>query len=263
MKSSQPILRLASVAFFNSTPLIYGLEQDRSIQLKKCVPSKLLDELVNDRADVALLPVIDFQQASGLRIIRATGICCRGPTLTVRLFSKTPIEQTDVLSADTDSHTSVVLAQIILQKRYNLRPKVVELEEITGDPETTYLLIGDKVITREPQGFEYQLDLGQAWFELTGLPFVFATWMARPDAVIGDLPDRLTRSLEEGLKHVDELVREHAVPKGWTETLARKYLTEYLQFKIGDQQINAIQLFHQYAGEMGLIDHPVKGLKFV
>src|SRR5688500_16289791 len=109
-RATPAMLRLSAVSFFNTATLIYGLDRDPSLTLRLAVPSALLNDLTHDRADVALLPVIDYQRAEGLRIVPAGGIGCDGPTLTVRLFSRTPIEQTTTLAVDPDSHTSVVLA---------------------------------------------------------------------------------------------------------------------------------------------------------
>lgn len=249
------VIRISCVSFFNTVPLVYGLREDPTLALRFGVPSSLIDDLLTDRADVALLPVIDYQRAENLRIIPAAGIGCDGPTLTVRLFSRTPIEQTRVLAADTDSHTSVALARIILQKRFGKTPEIVPLDAARDREGETRLLIGDKVITREPQGFPHQLDLGQAWKDLTGLPFVFAVWTARAGVDLGDLPTKLTRAREQGLAHVDDLIAHEAPSHGWPLDIARTYLTEYLKFSIGDRELAAIGLFHQMAHDISAIEH--------
>ena len=246
--------RVSSVSFFNSTPLVYGLKDDSRIKLRFGVPSSLLDDLVHDRADVALLPVIDYQRTPGLRVLTAGGICCDGPTLTVRLFSRAPLEQTTRLAADTDSHTSVALARVLFDKIYGLRPPIVPLSEAGDDPHETRLLIGDKVITHAPAGFDHQMDLGEAWKKLTGLPFVFAIWTARPDFALGDLPQRLSIARERGLMRVDELVDHDAVACGWPRDIARRYLTDYLKFSIGPKQLDAIRAFHAMAYDVGALD---------
>ncbi|MGN6726929.1 MAG: menaquinone biosynthetic enzyme MqnA/MqnD family protein [Tepidisphaeraceae bacterium] len=247
--------RVSAVSFFNTAPLVYGLKDDPRIRLRFGVPSSLIDDLINDAADVALLPVIDYQQTPGLRVIPSAGIGCDGPTLTVRLFARTPLEHTRRLAADTDSHTSVALARVIFDKLFNLRPTIVPLSQATDEPGETRLLIGDKVITHAPAGFDHQLDLGEAWKKLTGLPFVFAIWTARPDVALGDLPQRLAIARERGLMRVDELVANDAVARGWPPDTARRYLTDYLKFSIGPRQLDAIHRFHALAADVGAIDH--------
>ncbi|CAN5384242.1 menaquinone biosynthesis protein [soil metagenome] len=255
-------LRLGSVSFLNAKPLIYGLEEEPRISLSLAVPSMLAEMLDRGAVDVALLPVIDYQRLRDLRLIRAGGIACNGPTLTVRIFSKVPLDQIDTLACDPDSHTSVALAAVLMAERWGRRPKHVALRDPNLSPDTARLLIGDKVITEEPQGFDYQLDLGEAWKDLTGLPFVFAAWMARPGAELGEWPARLERAKHQGLANIDAILARHAAPLGWPVDIARRYLTEYLRFNIGDREIAAIELFHQLAAKHGLIASPAQSLRY-
>jgi chorismate dehydratase len=258
-----PALRrvnVGSVSFLNAKPLIYGLDSLSSLELTLDVPSRLLDGLVDRRFDVALLPVIDYQRMAGLRLLTAGGIGCDGPTLTVRIFSAVPVEQIELLACDTDSHTSVALARVILAERFGVRPEFTSLRAPVDERRATVapvaqLLIGDKVVCEEPQGLPHQVDLGEAWKELTGLPFVFAAWMAREGVDLGSLPADLERAKREGLRHVDEIITRHALPRGWPPGIARRYLTEYLQYDIGPRQLEAVRLFHQLAHRHGVLEH--------
>jgi chorismate dehydratase len=117
------------------------------------------------------------------------------------------------------------------------------------------------VVCEEPPGFEHQIDLGSAWRELTGLPFVFAVWTARSGVDLGDLPQRLVEAKRAGLECVAEIVRRHAVRRGWPAGLALQYLTVYLKYDVGDRQLQAMRLFHQLAAKHGLSEGPLKELK--
>lgn len=256
--SSRP-LRIASVAYFNAKPLIEGLDHDPSLVISLQVPAKLIDGLRTSETDVALLPTIDYQRLDGLRIIPAGGIGCDGPTLTVRIFSRVPIGQITSLACDTESHTSVALATILLAEQYGRRPELMPLEQGAQSAETL-LLIGDKVVCEEPAGYPYQLDLGEAWKSLTGLPFVFAIWTARADVELADLASKLSAAKARGLANVTQLVERYAVPRGWPADVARRYLTEYLQFEIGPRQMEAIKVFHAMAAKHGLIANPPREL---
>jgi chorismate dehydratase len=185
----------------------------------------------------------------GLCIVPCGAIGCDGPTLTVRIFSTVPIGKIESLACDPDSHTSVALARIVLAERFGIRPEFVDLTHASQ----ARLLIGDKVVCDEPPGFEHQLDLGAAWKELTGLPFVFAVWTARKGVDLGDLPAQLERAKRQGLSHVDELIARHAVPRGWPAGIALQYLTVYLKFDFGSRQIDAMTRFFQLARKHNLI----------
>lgn len=256
-------LSVGSVSFLNAKPLIFGLDRHSDLQLILDVPSRLLDGLRSQQMDLALLPVIDYQRLDGLRVVPASGIGCNGPTLTVRIFSRIPISQIQTLACDTDSHTSVALARILLAEQWHVTPRFVDWT--TGDGHQAHadaiLLIGDKVVCNEPEGFEYQLDLGAGWKDITGLPFVFAVWMARPQVDLGNLPERLLAARQEGLAHVDDIIAQFAVPRGWPANIAKKYLREYLHYEIGPQQLEAIRLFHQLAGKYHLVGPPVRQLQ--
>src|SRR5687768_3915648 len=176
-RAAQRVLRIGSVSYLNAKPLIYGLEHAPDLELALDVPSRLLEGLERNRYDVALLPVIDYQRMAGLVLVPGGGIGCDGPTLTVRIFSHVPVERITRLACDTDSHTSVALARIVLAERYGIRPDFVDATFTGSAPDSgrlsdgvadAQLLIGDKVVCEEPKGFEYQVDLGGAWKEMTG-----------------------------------------------------------------------------------------------
>jgi len=261
--SSAPPLRLGSVSFLNARPLIYGLEEAPGIEVKLDVPSRLLDGLIDGRFDVALLPIIDYQRVAGLRLLTSGGIGCDGPTLTVRIFSSTPIEQIQTLACDTDSHTSVALARVMLAEQFQIRPEFVPLDASHTRGDAARLLIGDKVVCEEPRDLPYQLDLGEAWKRQTGLPFVFAAWTARAGVELGDLPQKLIAARRLGLAQVDSIVAAHAVPRGWPAHIAREYLTRNLKYDIGLRDLEAIRLFHRLTYRHGLAPHPPRELDVV
>lgn len=259
-------LRIGSVSFLNAKPLIYGLAGAPGIELGLEVPSRLLGGMREGRYDVALLPVIDYQRLAGLRLLTSGGIGCDGPTLTVRIFSPVPIPEIHTLACDTDSHTSVALARIILAETYGLRPEFVPLVgDAPAKAGVAMLLIGDKVVVEEPprSRHAHQLDLGEAWKALTGLPFVFAAWMARDGADLGDLPDVLSRAKADGLANIDAIISRDAPAIGWPVDVARRYLTEYLKFDVGPEQISAIERFHALAERHGVLTAPARTLQIV
>ena len=256
-------IRLGSVSYLNAKPLIYGLDEADDIELSLDVPAKLIGGLREGRFDVALLPIIDYQRLDGVRVIPSGGIGCDGPTLTVRVFSQVPVEQVRTLACDTHSHTSVALARVIYAEAYGVTPRLVPLDtdDPAADPRAeARLLIGDKVVCEEPSGFPHQLDLGEAWKRLTGLPFLFAAWVARSGVDLGDLPERLAAAKVAGLADVDGIVRRHAVPRGWPPDLARRYMTDYLKYDVGPRQLEAVRLFHALAFKHGMLDRPPREL---
>jgi chorismate dehydratase len=253
-------MRLGCVSFLNARPLIAGLDEDPDVTLELEVPSRLLDGLIEHRFETALLPVIDYQRLDDLRVVPAGGIGSDGKTLTVRIFSRCPIADIRVLACDPDSHTSVALARILLGEKTGRTPALIELHDAPDNAYDAMLLIGDKVVCDAPVGYSHDLDLGEAWKEMTGLPFVFAVWMTRLTGDVSNLDRTLDAARQRGLSDIDTIVADHARPRGWPEALARKYLTQHLTYSIGPRELDAIRKFHQLAFEHGILSERPRAL---
>jgi chorismate dehydratase len=187
----------------------------------------------------------------------------------VRVFSKVPIEKIVRGAVDAESHTSVVLLQVLMWKKYGKRVEVVELDARRhrgieasrhqgGEREEAILLIGDKVVTDAPSESEYphQMDLGAAWKELTGLPFVYAVWMCRAgeeDSLkVKTVAKMLERTRLHNATRMDWVVAEHAAERGWPRELAAEYVGTLLKYDVGEPEREAVEKFVAWAGEMGL-----------
>ena len=259
------IARIGCVSFLNAKPLIDGLPpEDASVTLD--VPSRLLEGLESGGVDVALCPVIDYYRSQvDLAIVPAGGISCEGPTLTVRLYSRVAPEQIDQVHVDRDSHTSVVLLQVLLARRWGRRPRIVTFDagpdtrpQAAGSECQAMLLIGDKVVTSPPPPAwrSHQVDLGEMWRDMTGLPFVFAAWMCRRGAVLGRLPQALQTVRQRNTQQIGELSSRQAPLHGWPTDLAERYLGQLLQYELTDRHLEAIECFAQMAAQIGLLAHP-------
>lgn len=259
-------LRIGIVKFLNTVPLVEGLDKVSQLSLVPALPSRLSDMLVANNADVALVSIIDAALATApLAMLSCGMIGCDGPTLTVRVFSSVPFDRITTLHADTDSHTSVALARIVLHRVFDRRVRVEPFDSSglrqpgaarTDWPESV-LLIGDKVISAGPplHQFPYQLDLGEEWKKLSGLPFVYAIWMCRagdletPSSLAGVrlAESLLDRQLRHNFTRLDRIVHDRASEFGWPPDLARRYLGELLRYRVGPPERAAIKKFFEEA----------------
>jgi len=263
-------LRIGCVSYLNARPLIDGLDDEQGLEVRTDVPARLLSDLESGDVDIALCPVIDFFASDHeLALVPVGAIGCEGPTLTVRLYSQVPIGEIQTLHADTDSHTSVALAQVLLAKLFNVRPRIIDYDarERTADGRIdespqAMLLIGDKVVTGSPLAVQYphQMDLGEGWHELTGLPFVFAMWMTRVGIDLFDLPARLTARLDANLPQRLLIAERYAQQHGWPSDLAEHYLIDVLRYRVDRLELEAIARFGRMVYELGLVpvERPVR-----
>jgi len=257
--------RIACVRYLNTQPLINGLDRVQGLTLLPAVPSAIGAMVASGDADVGLASIVDAVTVNpSLSLIPVGMIGSDGPTLTVRIFSSVPIDRITVLHADTESHTSVVLAQLILGTRYGIRPTITPHNPAVGDAwPAAVLLIGDKVVTNHPpeSHFPHQLDLGEAWHSLTGLPFVYAMWMCRSAEV--DTPairlasSLLDRQLRHNLGRMEWITTTQAPLCGWPIDLARRYLGQYLRFQVGEREQAAATEFFRRAAAHKLLPERV------
>jgi chorismate dehydratase len=261
--SLAPPIRLGCVSFLNTLPLIEGLGKLADARLTLTAPARLIDLLVQNQVDMGLLSVIDYQRSPEPLVLLPVGmIGCDGPTLTVRLFSSVPIEKLTRVHADIDSHTSVALLRVILAERFGLAPEIVDLDvdahRATHAPwPEAMLVIGDKVVTDAPPAVRYphQLDLGQEWKALTGLAFVYATWMCREADVerVRPMAAMLDRQRRHNATRTDWIVHNRATVRGWPEDLAAHYFKDLLRFDVKDQHRAAVDRFFDLAQRHGVI----------
>ena len=264
-------LRLGVVSYLNTLPLIDGLDRLEGLELRHSVPSLLIDQLLEGEVDMALCSTVDYQRSPvPLRIVPVGMLGCRGPTLTVRLYSSVPIDRVRRVHVDTDSHTSVELMRVVLAERHGVRPELVPFnarETVAGNRVVEYpesmLLIGDKVVSASPLAVRYphQLDLGAEWFEHTGLPFVFATWMVRADAVegpaagrIADLAAILDHQRRHNAERIDAMIHRRAEARGWPRDLAAHYLHDCLVFDFDQRARVGLETFFAKASALGLLE---------
>src|SRR5688572_13368045 len=185
-------LRIGCVPYLNAKPLIdwfHEPECDADAVVEYEVPSRLAVRLREGSLDVGLLSTFELFENPGLTLLPGISISADGPVKSVRLFSKVPFERIESVALDTSSLTSTALIRILLSELYGAYP---EYESHAPDLEAMLqrhdaaLIIGDLRLFETPA--EYVMDLGEAWKRLTGMPFVYAAWLARPEAVESTRP---------------------------------------------------------------------------
>ncbi len=240
------IHRIGAVSFLNTKPLVAGLVDHPDVHLELGVPSLLAEWLRSGRVECALIPVIDLIRDPNLKVISNACIASDGETLTVRVFARIPPHRIRRLVVDGDSHTSIVLAKLTWSEWFGYCPPTIPLEEGTcQERDDGVLLIGDKVVAMRPRGFAFEIDLGAAWREMTGKPFVYAVWAARCSGHPDDLSQLLNRSRDLGLQRLDEISVIEAPRAGWPVEIARRYFIEYLDYRLTDRHREGMELFKQ------------------
>ncbi len=260
--NSRGKIRVGAVSYLNTRPLIYGLERIApQAEIVLDFPSRLADDLAGGRLDVALIPSIEFFNDPGYTIVSNACIACRGPVLSVKLFSRVPIESIRTLALDEGSRTSVALARILLGERYGVQPKFHALrvdKSLDDTAADAVLLIGDRAMRSAGGPFEVVWDLGDEWCRWTELPFVFAMWVARCGADLDGVDVALGEARDAGLARLDEIAQREAAPLGLTRPQCLSYLRDNLYFYLGAREQRGLELFYAKAAQRGLVPSGVE-----
>ena len=283
--------RIACVRYLNTAVLIEGLAQLPEIALVPTVPSRIADMVRSGEADIGLVSLIDAAGAApsdpDLTLLPVGMIGCDGPTLTVRIYASVPLDRITRLHADTDSHTSVALARLLLKARFGRDVEIVHFDAreqmpvwlTSGPPSSSdghedgrwpeaMLLIGDKVVTDSPPAIRYphQMDLGEAWKDLTGDPFVYAMWACRAgeedSPAVRHGAAMLDRQLRHNLTRIDWIITRRAGEHRWPLDLARQYLGRLLRFTVTPRERAAAERFITLAHHHGIITSPAPRLRW-
>jgi chorismate dehydratase len=249
-------IRIGAVSYLNARPLMVELGQlAPEAELVVDLPSRLADGLASGLLDAALIPSIEHLRQPGSQIVSDACVSCDGPVRSVMLYSRTPVERIRTLALDEGSRTSAALARILLHERFHIKPELrrlpigATLEESDAD---AVMLIGDRGMLPADGRFEAVWDLGDQWRQWTGLPFVFAMWIARPGIETEALDRLFVAARDAGVHRLAEIARTEAPNIGLPEEDCLSYLRDNLVFHLGPRQRQGLTRFYELADEMGL-----------
>ena len=238
-------IKVTAVSYLNTKPFLYGLLQEGltdHLDIQLDIPSVCAARLQNGDARMGLVPVAILPQLPEARIITDYCIGTEGAVKTVGIFSEQPIEQLTHLYLDYHSRTSVQLTKVLLREYWQCSPKLLPARpgfeaRIRGT--VGALIIGDRTMGLEQQ-FPYFYDLGVAWRDHTGLPFVFAAWVAIGSLPLG-LESRLNRAFNKGINKVDDLALLLQSPS--EDFSLSDYYKRYISYRLDAEKRRGLDLF--------------------
>ena len=259
-------VRVGIVNYLNSKPLAWsflqGLHQD-VLQAEYYPPAEVAERLDAGKLEVGLIPSIEIQRISQLRLLPGLCVAATREVRSVLLVLTKRVEQVRRVALDLNSRTSAALVRILLRELYDCEPRYAaaapELDRMLSDSDAA-LLIGDPALRVDRHRYRV-LDLAAEWRRLTGLPFVFAVWAVRPEVDLPGLGEYFAASLARGLADLDELVDVASRELGLETGEIRRYLTENLSFDLGRDELSGLSEFYCKASQHGLIG-PVQPVEF-
>ena len=230
--------RIGAVSYLNTRPLLLGMEQSpfkERIELMKAYPAQIAQALLDDTIDIGLVPVAIIPFLTNPQIVSKFVIGTEGEVASVALFSQVPMDQIEKVYLDYQSRTSVQLVKVLLSQYWKKEVEFLTATEgyiykISGT--TAGLIIGDRALA-SLNLFEYIYDLGTAWKAHTGLPFVFAAWVANKH-----LPEEFMEAFDAanayGSSHLKEVIA--LIPANEQVYDLHQYYTENISYELTDEK---------------------------
>ena len=243
-------MRVGRIAYINCYP-VYGAI-DRGIvpmrgELVDGVPTKLNKLMAEGGLDVSVVSAVEYaQDADRFLLLPDLAITCDGPVRSVMLFSRVPASELGgrKVLVSTSSMTSVELLRQLFRERWRATPEFVPADAEIADVanfgselHAARLVIGDAALVldaarrgdaaadRAPH-YPFAYDLGAEWKAWTGLPFVFAVWVAQRTTPVAEalaVHASLIASRDWGVRHLDELATQAHATTGIGQAECREY----------------------------------------
>ena len=237
-------IRVGAVSYLNTKPLLYGIKRHgliNKIELVEDYPSIIAKHLISGKIDVGLVPVAAIPYLTEAHIVTDFCIGCEGPVASVCIFSEVPMQEIETVYLDYQSRTSVSLAKVLLREFWKKDVVFVDAKgeeyrhEIMGT--TAGVVIGDRALQQRLVS-KFIYDLGEAWIKHTGLPFVFAAWVANKE-----LPEDFVLEFNEanalGFQHLEEIIEETPYPAFDLEF----YYKHSISYKLTEDKKRGMELF--------------------
>lgn len=190
--------------------------------------------------DIGLVPVASIPSIAQAKLISDYCIGATGAVASVCLYSHVPVDQINTVLLDYQSESSVALVKLLLHNYWNRQvdywPAAPGYENAI-EGKVAGVIIGDRALEYR-RFFPYCYDLAEAWVALTGLPFVFAAWVATKPLTDGFVT-QFNSANQFGLSRIDEVVAENPFPF----YDVKKYFTENISYSFDAAKQNGLAEF--------------------
>src|SRR5438876_10892865 len=145
-------LRISIVQYLNTAPLVWGFTNGPlhgKYDLSFTVPSQCSEDLRTGRADIAIIPAIEYQRIDDLMILPDMAIASKKQVRSLLIVSKKPVEQAKSFALDRSSRSTQALTRILCAEKWKIAPEFFEatpdLAEMLEQADAV-LLIGDPAL---------------------------------------------------------------------------------------------------------------------
>ena len=242
---------IGSVPYLNAKPLIRWFDTPEGkasgIEVVLATPSKLAQMLEDGEVAVALVSSFESFRKPEMAWVPGVSISGQDEIVTVKAFSQVPFHMAQTVAMDTSSLTSVALLTILLAEVHNVHPQHLamppDLPSMLAQADAA-LLIGDPCMQADGSRLRV-MDLGEAWRKHTGLPFVYALWLGRPENITPQLIDALQTAKEYGLTQFDSIAEDEAKRLGVPVQTTYNYVSHVMDYNLDETLLSGLDMFRE------------------
>jgi chorismate dehydratase len=227
---------------------MYGLQHTgflEKVELSLDNPTDCAQKLIDDVVDIGLIPVAATLSLPQWSIVSDYCIGAVGAVNSVFIFSNCDIREAKILQLDPQSRSSNNLARVLVKNFWKTDGILVQQDpddySVSNEPHTAFVQIGDRTFGKTGN-YPFVYDLAEEWQKFTGLPFVFAAWIANKP-IPHEFMDEFNKALKFGLDHRKELLQELPMASNFD---LDDYLMNRLDFEFNDDKKEAFHLFLNY-----------------
>ncbi|MFZ3207225.1 MAG: menaquinone biosynthesis protein [Geobacteraceae bacterium] len=261
-------LKVGRIDYANCTPIFEALQTHSDgceYRLIRGVPATLNMMLAHGEIDLCPASSIEYgKNPDSYYLLPDISISSIGPVRSVLLFSRLPLEELrhQTIGLTTESETSVNLLKILFAVNLAI-PAFFErctlpLHQALAKY-SALLLIGDSALAESGRNHDlFVYDMGELWYRFTGLPFVFALWIVRKEAVRSYCGE--VKAISEALIAAKQLAYDsyadiavHARERLW---MGEKALVEYwrtISYDLTPRHLEGLRLFFRLAADINLL----------
>ncbi|MDW8096445.1 MAG: menaquinone biosynthesis protein [Aquificaceae bacterium] len=240
------MIKVGKVNYLNTLPLFYRWES-HNIALVEGHPSQLVEKLRSGEIHAGIVSSVEYIfHRESYRLVPSICIASKKKACSVLLFSNLSIDKVSRVYLTPASLTSKVLARYIMKAVYHNEPEEVE----TKEDAQALLLIGDQALEEKLTGrWKFVYDLGEEWYSLHKLPFVFALFLVRKDA-----PQGLELLIEKQCKtskveFFKDLSESRLKAQGYPQSFLREYFSSCLWYDLGEEEELSLKVFEEVVKE--------------
>ena len=267
-------VRLGRIGYLNVLPIYHPLETGilpMDCEVTSGPPAELNKLMDAGKLDVSACSSVEYaRHADKYYLIPDIAIGSRGPVQSVLLLSRCPVEELDgrTILVSAQTHTSAALLRVLQAKLWNIKTVFTTGSATdvlgTGERPQAILCIGDEALNlRYHPDYPHRIDLGEAWRELTSLPFIFGVWIVSRESWQRDREkvEQAARLLLAGKNWGTENIGDICVMAAEESCLNDEEMCSYfdgLVYDLGPEEQKGMRAFYESLVETGIIDKAPK-----